>query len=118
MKLKLILNAKVPILKFITTAAYGCVYLISAVLQYLTKDLGTLACDFSINQPDGPKVANMFLRAMTILPVNALVLMNKPLLSKKMLKDVNSGGVGSYVLSIMVVCFLKVCFIQSERTLS
>lgn len=86
--LEVIENTRVPLVKFITTEG--------------------LAMDISFNQENGPKAALLmktFLQAMP--PLRPLTFVLKYYLASRGLNEPYSGGIGSYMLQLMIVSFLQ-----------
>ncbi|KAF7331834.1 hypothetical protein MKEN_00063500 [Mycena kentingensis (nom. inval.)] len=94
-KVTVIAKAKVPIIKFITTAEYG-----------------RFNVDVSINQDNGlvaGDIINNFLRTTSTngTALRALVLLTKLFLAQRQMNEVYSGGLGSYAIVCMCISFLQ-----------
>mmetsp|Transcript_11498 Transcript_11498/g.16859 ORF Transcript_11498/g.16859 Transcript_11498/m.16859 type:complete len:438 (-) Transcript_11498:962-2275(-) len=86
--LEVIENTRVPLVKFMTTDG--------------------LAMDISFNQDNGPRAAALmktFLQAMP--PLRPLTFVLKYYLALRGLNEPYSGGIGSYMLQLMIVSFLQ-----------
>jgi non-canonical poly(A) RNA polymerase PAPD5/7 len=86
--LEAIENTRVPLVKFTTTKG--------------------LSMDVSFDQPNGPKAAQLmktYLQAMP--PLRPLTFVLKYFLVSRGLHEPYSGGVGSYLLQLMIVSFLQ-----------
>ncbi|KAJ7193808.1 hypothetical protein GGX14DRAFT_576877 [Mycena pura] len=97
-KVTIIAKAKVPIVKFVTSAEYG-----------------RFNVDLSINQENGivaGKMINGFLRDFSggsgsCLALRALVFLTKLFLSQRGMNEVYTGGLGSYAIVCMCISFLQ-----------
>ncbi|TRM59188.1 hypothetical protein BD626DRAFT_409309 [Schizophyllum amplum] len=89
-----VIGARVPIIKFVTSAEYG-----------------RFQIDISINQFSGivsSDIINGFQRGMQCpTAIRALVLILKLYLSQRQMNEVYTGGLGSYSIVCLVVSFLQ-----------
>jgi non-canonical poly(A) RNA polymerase PAPD5/7 len=95
-KVTIISKARVPIVKFVTTGAYG-----------------RFKVDISVNQRSGilsGQIMNGFLRDLNPAPslaLRALILLSKAFLLQRSLNEVYTGGLGSYSIVCLAVSFLQ-----------
>ncbi|KAF7295701.1 hypothetical protein MIND_01110500 [Mycena indigotica] len=98
-KVTVIAKAKVPIVKFVTTAEYG-----------------HFNVDISINQDSGlasGQIINNFLSdfsgtsSRNCLALRALVLLTKLFLTQRQMNEVYTGGLGSYAIVCLCISFLQ-----------
>jgi non-canonical poly(A) RNA polymerase PAPD5/7 len=98
-KVSIIAKAKVPIIKFTTTPAYGA-----------------FNVDVSVNQPNGViagNVINGFLQSWKGKEggegkaLRSLVIITKAFLSQRGMNEVFSGGLGSYTIVCLAISFLQ-----------
>ncbi|KAJ7073779.1 Nucleotidyltransferase [Mycena amicta] len=97
-KVTIIAKAKVPIVKFVTSAEYG-----------------HFNVDISINQESGlesGRIINNFLRDFggtsgACLALRALVLLTKLFLAQRQMNEVYTGGLGSYAIVCLCISFLQ-----------
>lgn len=87
--LEVIENTRIPIVKF-------------------THGLANLSGDISINQPAGPQAADLMKRLLDAMPpLKPLTFVLKYFMAARGLNEPYSGGVGSYMLQLMIVSFLQ-----------
>lgn len=92
----LVTNARVPILKLLTTSSFG-----------------SFAIDICVNQPKGPSGAVMCMATLEILPasdrlrVTALLLLFKTWLRRHRFHEVRDGGLGGLSAFCMVLHYVQ-----------
>lgn len=87
--LEIISTAKVPIVKFDHRAS-------------------SLSVDILVNNDDGLRSGKLVQRlSREFPPLRALIIVLKTFLSQRKLNDTYTGGIGSFVLSVMIVSFLQ-----------
>ncbi|KAH8094669.1 hypothetical protein BXZ70DRAFT_908781 [Cristinia sonorae] len=99
-----------------TVAVGACV----PVLQFKTSPpLGSYDIDISINADDGVKAVPVIKEYLANFPIlRPLLLVLKGFLRKLDLHSASNGGLGSYGLSCMTICFLKLIIRKRDEKLT